>query len=150
MSLHEFLQSRSEGILQHAETALGQARLAHYERGGPAVVHERLEVLLEQVVEAARSHDLCRIVAHASRIAGDRYRSGCQLYEVQIAFNVLEEAMWLVILEEMPVEDQGRSLALLSTILGAGKDALAREFVDLARKGVPQMDPGALLRVEAL
>lgn len=150
MSLYDFLQTKATWILDHAEGALKQARLAHYERGGPVVVHERLEVLLAQVIEAARSHDLCRIVAHSSKIAGERYRSGCQLYEVQIAFNVLEEAIWLAVLEEMPVEEQGKALALLSTILGAGKDALAREFVELARKGVPQMDPGALLRVETL
>lgn len=143
--LFEFLDPRKERILAHAEKALHDAHLAHYERGSRALTHDRLEALLDQVVEAARTHDLCRMLAHASRIADERYRAGWHLYEVQTAFNVFEEAIWLAILQEMPVEEQGKALSLLSTILGAGKDAIAREYVDLARKGVPQMDASALL-----
>lgn len=146
MTLPDFLQEHSEAIMANAEKGLSRAHLSHYEQVGHPAAVQRLERLLELATECARSHDLGRMISHAGQVARERYTAGFALYEVQTAFNVLEEAIWLAVMEAMPVEEQGRALGLLSTILGAGKDALAREYVDLARRRAPQADPTALLR----
>jgi hypothetical protein len=74
------------------------------------------------------------MIAHAQTIARERFASGFDLSEVQTAFNVLEEAIWRRILEGLPPVDYGEALGLVSTLLGAGKDALARTYVTLASK----------------
>ena len=67
--------------------------------------------------------------------------------EVQTAFNVLEEAIWKRIETEIPHDDLARSLALVSTVLGSGKDRLARSYVALATQSqVPALDVQALFR----
>ena len=81
-----------------------------------------------------KERNLGPMIAHADTVARERFASGFDLWEVQTAFNVLEETIWQRILAEMPAGEFARALGLVSTILGAGKDALARRYVALATK----------------
>jgi hypothetical protein len=74
------------------------------------------------------------MVAHADSIARERFNAGYDLWEVQTAFNVLEEAIWLRLMKELPPAELPEALGLVSTILGIGKDTLARRYVSLAAK----------------
>lgn len=71
---------------------------------------------------------------HAKTIAAERFEAGFDLWEVQTAFNVLEETIWRRILQELPLTEFAEALSLASTVLGAGKDTLARTYVTLASK----------------
>jgi hypothetical protein len=53
---------------------------------------------------------------------------------VQTALNVLEEAIWKQITKLMSPAEQAEALGLISSILGSGKDILARTYVSLAGK----------------
>jgi hypothetical protein len=74
------------------------------------------------------------MISHAEQIAGERFNSGYDLWEVQTAFNVLEEAIWVRIFKNFPPTELAEAIGLVSTVLGAGKDALARKYVSLASK----------------
>jgi hypothetical protein len=64
---------------------------------------------------------------------------------VQSAFNSLEEVVWARMLAELPPAELAEALGLVSTVLGAGKDALARRYVSLAaRTHAPSLDLSAL------
>ena len=63
-----------------------------------------------------------------------RYTAGFDLWEVQTAFNVLEEAIWVRVFKSVPPDALAEALGLVSTVLGAGKDTLARKYVSLASK----------------
>jgi len=91
------------------------------------------------------THDLTPIVAHAQQIARERFSAGYDLSEVQSAFNALEAATWARVLATLPPDRFARTLGLVSTILGAGKDALARTYVSLATDAhAPSLDLRAL------
>ena len=45
-----------------------------------------------------------------------------------------KEAIWPSIMKELPPDEQAEALGLESTVLGAGKDALARKYVSRASK----------------
>lgn len=61
--------------------------------------------------------------------------------EVQAAFNVLEETIWQLVIARLPNDELLESAGLIGTVLGAGKDALARTWVALAtRTHVPSLD----------
>ncbi|HTX20113.1 MAG TPA: hypothetical protein VMG34_15795 [Bacteroidota bacterium] len=134
MNIHQLLQDQSNDIISEAQSAVSRARLVHYERSGSEHTHQRLKALYALTTRAVKEKNLGPMIAHAETVARERFEAGFDLSEVQTAFNVLEEAMWMRILKELPPDQIGEALGLISTVLGAGKDKLARTYVSLASK----------------
>jgi hypothetical protein len=130
MNVAEFLTEHADAILSNAVESLGRAHIARYEQTGSG--EARLRALFEVVVRCCAERHLGPVLDHAERIARERYAAGYDLGEVQTAINVLEEAAWRAILEHAPAADQGESLGILATVLGAAKDRLASTYVSLA------------------
>jgi hypothetical protein len=134
MTLQQLLQDRSHEILTEAEDELKRSRVRSYELAGEQSVHQRLKALYVLTVRATKERNLGPMIAHAETVARERFETGFNLSEVQTAFNVLEEAIWVRILKELPPSEYAEALGLISTVLGAGKDTLARRYVSLATK----------------
>ncbi len=84
-----------------------------------------------------------------AEVADDRFHAGYAIREVQIAINVLEESIWNHIVANVPPNELARALGLVSTVLGAAKDALARAYVSLASQTkAPSLDLSALFKGE--
>ena len=63
------------------------------------------------------------------------------------AFNVLEEALWRHVVTGTAPDDLPDAIGLVATVLGAGKDSLARTYVMLAsERHVRSLDLTALFR----
>jgi hypothetical protein len=136
--------SRTE-ILDEATEGLKRCHLSHYEASGLEDSRRRLEALFEIVVDCVQTRMLDRVVKYSEQIAHDRFTSGFGIGEVQTAFNVLEESMWNHIVAGVPTGELAESLGLLTTVLGVGKDTLARTYVSLAsHEHVPSLDLRAL------
>lgn len=145
MNLHSFLREGRQEILAEAVDTVRRARLEHYELAGPERIRRRLDDLLGLVIDAVGERNLAPMVAHANAVAVERFETGVDLAEVQAAFNVLEETLWLRILKRFPPAEQGEALGLVGTVLGAGKDALARKYVSMAtRTRTPSLNLQAL------
>jgi hypothetical protein len=145
MNLHQFLLEGRQEILAQAVESLNRAHLEHYEKAGTDLIRQRLDDLLGLTIDAVRERSLTPVVAHANAVATMRFETGVDLSEVQTAYNVLEEVIWLRILKRMPPVEQGEALGLVGTILGAGKDALARKYLSLATQiHTPSLDLKAL------
>lgn len=145
MDLVGVLSAAHDDCLQEAADALGRAHLKHYEASGPELSRRRLDDLFDLVVESLAKRTLGPICDYAQHVAEERFSAGFGIAEVQSAFNVLEEAIWHVVLAELPADDLLEAAGLVGTILGAGKDALARAWVSLATKEhVPSLDLTAL------
>lgn len=143
--MDEVLTNDRELILDQAYATLERAHVAHYQAVGEGYTRERLADLFDLVVEAIRTRDLSPVVHAAELIAEERFHSGFDLGEVQTSFNSLEEAMWRRVVAAEPPNELAESIGLLSTVLGAGKDALARTYVSLAsHRHVPSLDVSAL------
>lgn len=134
MNLQQLLQDRAHDILTEAEEAIKRSRLRSYEHAGSESIHQRLKALFVLTARAAKERNLGPMIAHVEIIARERFEAGFDLAEVQTAFNVLEEAIWVHILKELPASEYAEALGLISTVLGAGKDTLARRYVSLATK----------------
>jgi hypothetical protein len=82
---------------------------------------------------------------YAEKVARERFEDGYDVSEVQAAFNVLEQAMWRRVVDATAPAELAEAVGLLSTVLGFGKDTLARTYVSLAsRRHVPSLDLSAL------
>ena len=107
-------------------------------------VRRRLEALFDHVVDGVADRELTSIVAYAEDVAEERF-DGYDLSEVQVAFNALEEATWTRMIDVLQPAQLAEALGLVSTILGCGKDALARKYVALATQAhAPSLNLRAL------
>ncbi len=99
---------------------------------------------LNEQLAAAREEVLGQAV-DALTLAGERFEAGFDIAEVQTAFNVLEEAIWRTVLSRLRPEELVEAAAQVGTVLGVGKDVLARRWVSLAsHRHVPSLDVRAL------
>jgi len=145
VDVEELLLRERADVLDEAFTALKRSHHAHYEEAGDALTRERLAELFDLVVTALHDRELAPVGAYCDEIASRRFSAGFDITEVQTAFNTLEEAMWRRVAADVPPADLAEAIGLLSTILGFGKDALARRYVSLAtQRHVPSLDLSAL------
>jgi hypothetical protein len=134
MDIAVFLKSHLDEIVESACEAMERTHLQHYERDGVLKTRERISILMSLTTDCVAQRKLGPMITHAEQIARERYNSGFDLWEVQTAFNVLEEGIWTRIFRNFPPTEYAEALGLVSTVLGAGKDTLARKYVSLASK----------------
>lgn len=143
----EVLTQEGDAIVDAAANALERSGLRHYAEAGPDAARDRLEQLYSLVVASVSARDLVPMIEHSTRIAHERFDAGFDISEVQTAFNVLEEAIWVSVIEATAPRDLAEALGLVGTVLGAGRDALACTYVSLAtHQHVPSLDLSALFR----
>lgn len=147
MDAIQLLESKKEALLQEANDGLNRSQCRHYHAIGREECRKRLQALFELTLNCVRDKDLIPMITYVEQMARERFEAGFDLQEVQIAFNVLEEVIWNLILREIPAGSQGEAIGLFSTVLGGGKDALARTYVSLASHSkTPSLDLSALFK----
>lgn len=145
--LLELLDREREAILDEAMEALSRPATRRYAGATPERNRERLERLHDLTTECVRSRTLIPMVEHGERIARERHAAGYDLQDVQAAINAFEEVLWRRITAALAPEAYPRAFGLVATVLGAGKEALAVEYVSLAsRSRVASLDLTELFR----
>lgn len=145
MNVYELLSLEREPIIHEALTALGRSHLAHYEADGDEHLRARLGALFDLVRDSMHSRNATAMIRYAEKVAEERFTAGFDLREVQTAFNVLEEAMFKRLLDQLSPQEIATAIGLVGTVLGLGKDALARRYVSLAaHMKAPSIDYRAL------
>ena len=137
MNLTQLLEQRKADILSQATAALARARLAHYDEAELGLNEARLQALYDLMVHCISERDLTAMIRYAENLAQERFKAGFDLREVQTAFNVLEEVTWRQVIQDCPPSQLAEALGLISTVHGAGKDALAVRYIALASKTKP-------------
>ncbi len=149
MDLQELLTRDGDQIVAEASAALTRSQLAHYSEAGHAVGQERLARLFQLTAQGIADRNLVPVMEYMAEVADDRFHAGYAIREVQIAINVLEESIWNHIVANVPPDELARALGLVSTVLGAAKDSLARAYVSLASQTkAPSLDLSALFKGE--
>lgn len=147
MELVELLERDREAILDEATETLERRRLPPYEAAGEARNRERMARLHELTVACLRDRSLVPMVEHAEAVARERHDQGFNVGQVNAGFNVFEEVLWRQISETMDPADYPDAFGSVATILGAGKEALAVEYVSLAStRRVGSLDMSELFR----
>ncbi|MCA9962198.1 MAG: hypothetical protein KC413_02480 [Anaerolineales bacterium] len=147
MELVQFLEAKRAEIVDDAHKSLERVQLQRYTDAGAEKRLSYLDQLYKLLVISIKERNLTKIVQYAEQIAEERFAANFSLLEVQTGFNVLEEAIWKSIVEEVPPADLAEAIGLVSTVHGAGKDALARRYVSLASKTkAPSLNLSALFK----
>ena len=145
MELDALLLEAETEVLEAGYSSLHGSHVTHYEQAGEAFTRQALAHLFRLVVTAIQTRDLASISSYADEIAVARFNNGYDISEVQMAFNALEDAMWRQVVSAEPPGDLAEAIGLLSTVLGYGKDAVARKYLSLAcKRHIPTLDLSAL------
>jgi hypothetical protein len=145
MELEALLSEAETEVLDAAYASLHGSHVTHYEVAGEAFTRQALADLFRLVVSAIQTRNLASISTYADGIAVARFNDGYDISEVQMAFNALEDAMWRRVVSAEPPSDLAEAIGLLSTVLGYGKDAVARKYLSLAcKRHIPSLDLSAL------
>ncbi len=132
MNLLALLQEREALIVDEATEALARSQLTHYGQAGQSWNRQRLQDLYDLAHASIAERNLIPLVEYMEQIAEERFAAGFDIHEVQTAVNVLEESIWRQISQNVPPDELAEAFGLVSTVLGAAKDALARAYVALA------------------
>lgn len=147
MDLNDLLEKQGSQIVAEAADALARTMAPVYGNGDAEVIGERMGTLFQLVKESIETRNLVPIVEYAQSIARERAGEGRTLQEMQSAFNILEEVIWRKITSDLSPENYAEAFGMVSTVLGAAKEALALEFVSLATdRRIRSIDFGALFR----
>ncbi len=134
MTVIELLEKRTDKILKEAFESISRSHLEHYEKTDKKHLEERFRNLLQFTIRCLKEKKLMHINEYAEKLGQERFSSGYDLREVQIAINILEEVVWKEIVKEIRPENLAQALGLVSTVLGSAKDTLAQTYVSLASK----------------
>lgn len=145
MNLVDMLHEQEITIVDEAAEALTRSHLKHYTAAGAALNRGRLADLYRLTRESVADRNLIPLLEYMEQIAQERFAAGFDIHEVQTAVNVLEESIWRHISLALPPADLAEAFGLVGTVLGAGKDALARAYVSLASQSkAPSLNLSAL------
>ena len=132
LELVDLLREKSDDLVSGAVTELHRAHLEHYEEEGLDAASERVAVLFDRTLTCLETGRAEPIIDWAARVGRQRFAAGYDLFEVQTAINVVEEAIWRRVLSSVGPGDLAHALGLAGALLGMAKDKLAREYVSLA------------------
>jgi len=132
----------TSAVLAGAEDRVVDEAVAELDRrhtsdqaSSPEMRRRHLRDLFKLVVKCVHDGDVEPIIASSHQLAADRFAAGFDIGEVQGEFNVLEEVLWREVAATLAGDQRIEALELMNTILGAGRDALARTYVALASGG---------------
>ena len=135
METSAVLASAEDQIVDEAVAALDRRDQAHHHASSPEERRRNARHLFELVVQCVHEGRAEPIIAWSRQIAADRFVAGLDIAELQGAFNVLEEVLWRHVADTLAGDQRIEALGLVSAILGAGKDALARTYLAVASRG---------------
>ena len=133
METSAVLASAGDRVVNEAAAALERHHQAN--ASSPDERRSYLRGLFELVVQCAHEGHAEPIIASSEQLAADRFVAGFDISEIQGTFNALEEVLWSHIASTFAGDQRIEALRLVNSILGAGKDALARTYVAQASRG---------------
>ncbi len=130
-ALVSLFTDRAGALAAGVEAALLAQDAPHYRSAPPDERRARVERLVAVFLDAVRAGGPAPFVDHLRRVAGERASEGYPLAEIQHALSALEAQAWPIVTGAGGETDVVvRRLALVTGIVGRGKDELARAFLE--------------------
>ncbi|MGE5124873.1 MAG: hypothetical protein ACM3PV_01180 [Betaproteobacteria bacterium] len=129
--LLDLVASRADALGSGLASALLAHDAPHYRETPAAELRGRCDRLVAALVDSLRRGGPEPFVAHVRAIVEQRLAEGFRLREVQQALSSLEEQVWVVVAAAGgDTAAVVKRLAVVTGIVGRGKDELARAFVE--------------------
>ena len=126
--LEEILTENEQGIIEKAAVNLGNYRLKNYEMAKLSEIEWWMGALFSALRESIKQKSMDPFLRYSENLGKLRAEKGFDLKEVQIAYNLLEEHTWEVVLERGDPKTRVQDLTQISEIVAAGKDKLTKWY----------------------
>jgi len=133
-NLVRLLKEKNNEVIVEAMEAIKRSHLRHNGAERPKKTEQLLKKLYALTLKSVEEKNVAPMIEYIEKIPRERFSHGYDIYEVQSAINILEEIIWSQILSKLPPIAYADALGMISTILGIGKDTMARTYISLASK----------------
>jgi hypothetical protein len=129
-SLNTLLNEVRDDLDQVVCEQLQSSHAPHYRTADPRVLADRSARLVDAFTRSADDNP-AHLLNHVRRIAEERISEGYHLHEIQMALNILEREAWQLVITRVAERDAlVEQLGLVTGIIGAAKDQLARVYLE--------------------
>jgi methylmalonyl-CoA decarboxylase len=125
------LADAEDRVVDEAVAALVEGDQPDQHRHSTEERRRHVRQLFGLVLRCVREGSAESIITPSGRIAAHCFAAGTDLAEVQGEFNALAEALWRRADSSLEDEQRVQAIRLVNSIIGAGKDTLARTYVTL-------------------
>jgi hypothetical protein len=126
--LQDVLRENEQHIVEKAAVNIGNYRLKNYEMAKLSEIEWWLGALFSALCDSIEQKCLDPFVRYSEKLGKLRAEKGFDLKEVQIAYNLLEEHIWEVVLEKGNPKTRVEDLTQIAEIVAAGKDKLTKWY----------------------
>ena len=126
--LIDILRESEQSIVEKAAVNLGNYRLKQYEMAKLSEIEWWLGALFSALCDSIQQESLKPFLEYSEKLGKLRAEKGFDLKEVQIAYNLLEEHIWEVVLEKGNPKTRVEDLTQIAEIVAAGKDKLTKWY----------------------
>jgi len=131
LALLDLVASRADALGSSLAASLLAHDAPHYRETPAAELRGRCDRLVAALVDSLRRSGAEPFVGHVRSVVEQRLAEGFRLREVQQALSSLEELVWpMVTAAGGDTATVVRRLAVVTGIVGRGKDELARAFIE--------------------
>lgn len=127
--LYRVLLDHEAELVNEIHRQLVHSTARHYKELEWDILLRRVESLVAFFMMSVReTPDL--FFNYIAQAVEERIEEGFRLAEILMAMRILEEKIWLVIVEDVPLPGRTAALARVTGIIGAAKDRLAVSYLD--------------------
>ena len=140
-NLIQLLKEKNNEVIVEATEAINRSHSSNNGSEKLEKTQQILKKLYGLTLQSVEEKNVAPMIEYVEKIPRERVSHGYDISELQFAFNILEEAIWNRILRELSPIAFAKALGMISTVLGIGKDTMARSYVSLAsKKMTPYID----------
>jgi len=125
--IYNFMNPHRNAFIQAEILRLREKHAPHYQEMAIDELERRAARLVEAFLGSLKDGPI-QFVQHIDKISKVRFSEGYFLEEIQSALNILAEKTWEITESEVPLTSQVEVLRLITCVIGAAKDQLARVY----------------------
>ncbi|MBE2219391.1 MAG: hypothetical protein IAE90_14360 [Ignavibacteria bacterium] len=133
MTLLELIYGKPELILQEATNNLMRVQLPHYSKFRREEIHKKYSSLLLALTKCIETKKCDDMISYMDLITDERFVSGFEEEEIQIALNIFEEAFWKNIRSHVDERSHFEAKKTITTIIDKAKEAMLEDYVTLKK-----------------
>lgn len=133
MTLLELIYNKPELILEDASKCLVRAHLPHYDMYRKEEIGKNLASFLLALTKCIEDNSPDEMIRYMDLITDERFASGFEAEELQVAINIFEESLWKSINKYVDEDKQYAAMKQVCCIIGKAKQEVLDDYAMLIK-----------------
>ncbi|HMT10132.1 MAG TPA: hypothetical protein PKA39_00750 [Ignavibacteria bacterium] len=133
MTLLELIYEKPDLILQEATNNLMRVQLPHYSKFRREDIYKKYSSLLLALAKCIETQKCDDMISYMDLITDERFVSGFEEEEIQIALNIFEEALWKNIKTHVDEKNHFIAKKSVTNVIDKAKEVMLEEYITLKK-----------------